>query len=495
MRSAIASCLLVGSLLAASAGEAATYYVRAGGNDSADGRSHANAWGSLSAVNNRTFAAGDIVLLHEGDTFYGTLTVNWSGTSTTQPAVVGAYYLKDGVAARGYQNGRPAIDGRNALPSGRYDALLHVTGDRVRVENIKVMNSRGRGIDFLSSDDSWAVNCYVDRVYGSGIQFQSSANAHVQQSYVTHAGQAFKDGATWGSSIEIYKSLAAVVENNLVFENYGEGINAHGGSTATIIQANTVYGVRAVGIYADAAPDTTIRRNIVLGTTNSEYWRSARTVGAGIALNNESYHYDREGLSPAVQTQRARVYDNLVAFTASGVAIWGEYAGSSFDGTVIFNNTFVDNDNQIAVLGTPKPSSKLINNVFLSLSSGTHDVSGGPSLGGMVAKSNYFSQGNPGGDFANAGNRYTGIKLKKMSGWRAISDRTQVTWKDFDNQTDSTSIGAGDDEPSRMASGGDAFQLDFNKTSHNQPMDMGGLKFNLPVVAKMPAAPENLALN
>jgi hypothetical protein len=44
----------------AGAGEAATYYVRNGGNDSADGRSHETAWASLSRVNSFTFAAGDI---------------------------------------------------------------------------------------------------------------------------------------------------------------------------------------------------------------------------------------------------------------------------------------------------------------------------------------------------------------------------------------------------------------------------------------------------
>ena len=68
---------------------------------------------------------------------------------------------------------------------------------------------------------------------------------------------------------------------------------------------------------------------------------------------------------------------------------------SSFDGMLIYNNTLVDNNTQVAMSATPKPGAKFSNNILLSLSSGTRDVDG-TNLGGMVAKNNYFSQGDPG---------------------------------------------------------------------------------------------------
>ena len=92
MRSSLAHFLTIVGLLCASSAEAATYYVRTGGNDSADGRSHATAWASLNKVNGYSFAAGDRVLFHEGDRWVGQLTVDWAGTAS-QRAVVGAYYL------------------------------------------------------------------------------------------------------------------------------------------------------------------------------------------------------------------------------------------------------------------------------------------------------------------------------------------------------------------------------------------------------------------
>src|SRR4051812_28944896 len=48
---------------------AATYYVSATGNDSADGRSAAHAWKTLARVNQKDFSPGDRVLFQGGKTF------------------------------------------------------------------------------------------------------------------------------------------------------------------------------------------------------------------------------------------------------------------------------------------------------------------------------------------------------------------------------------------------------------------------------------------
>ena len=494
MRSVLVSCLIASSLLAACAADAATYYVRAGGNDNADGRSPATAWATLNKVNKQTFATSDIVLLHEGDRFTGSLTVDWSGTSS-QPAVVGAYYINSsGAATRGYATTRPVIDGGNTLPGGPYDALLTVRANRVRVENIKVMNSTGRNIAASDTDSTTIIGCSTDGAYGSAIHVQRSTNPRIENNVVAHAGKAFKAGAVWGGAVEMDQTTGAVLRKNIVTESYGEGLNSNA-SRGTIIEDNYVYAVRAVGIYIDASPDATVRRNIVVGTTNSEYWRSGSTVGPGIALNNEKYHYESSNspLSVSQLTQRTRVYGNLVAYASSGIAMWGEFSLSSFDNVLIFNNTLVDNSTQMSVQSNPKPGSRFDNNILLSLSSGTRDVSG-TALNGMVARNNYFSKGNPGGDYVNSGNRFSGLKLAKMSGWRSISAREQITWRDFDVQGGSPVIGAGSDEPRNMASSSDTFNLDFNAINHNQPMDMGGLRFGA-LSAKKPSAPENLALN
>jgi hypothetical protein len=466
----------------ASSSDAATYYVRNGGSDSADGRSHATAWASLSKINSYAFAAGDAVLLHEGSRFVGQVTVDWAGTSSAR-SVLGAYYVDaSNNAVRGYRTARPIIDAEDRLlPGGRYDAIVSVRANYVRVENLALLNSEGRTMSVLDVTGAQIVGCYVSNAYNAGIHFLRSQNGLAEANFVTGAGVGNREsGAPWGAAIEMVKSNDVVVRNNTVFESFGEGINAHSASQRTLIERNYVYTVRAVGIYIDGAPDSTIRRNIVLGSTNSTFWRSGGAVGVGIALNNETYRYPIGGgsQSTSIQAKNTKIYGNLVAFTSSGIAIWGNLAESSFDNTLIYNNTLVDNNTQFSTSGKPTPGSKLINNILLSLSSGTKDIAGSTSLRGMVTRNNYYSGGNPGGDYSHAGNKYTGLTLTKMSGWRAISSRDQVNWRDFVLARGATAINAGDAEPASASDASNNYNLDHNTASHNAPMDMGGLTFS-----------------
>jgi parallel beta-helix repeat protein len=494
MRLRLAHLLSAVGLVCAFSADALTYYVKNGGNDSADGRSDATAWASLSKVNAYSFAAGDRVLFREGHRWVGVLTVDWAGT-TTEKAVVGAYYLDGSTAVRGYRSALPIIDGEDRLPtSGHYNPLVVVTAPRVRVENLRVQNSEGRGIGIVQVDEAEVVGCSVSNMYNSGIHFYKSKGSRAETNFVTVAGIGNRDdGAPWGASIDIASSTSTVVRGNTVAEVWGEGINAHSGSQYTLIENNRVFGVRAVGIYSDAAPDTTIRRNIVFGTSNSAWWRTATAVGAGIALNNERYHFPVGGgsQSVSVQTQRTKVYGNLVAYTSSGIAMWGHLEESSFNDVLIYNNTLVDNNVQVTMNVKPKPGGRFSNNILLSISSGTRDVEG-TSLNGMIAKNNYFSQGDPGGDYVNAGNRFTGLRLAKMSGWRAVNSRDQINWKDFIVASGSPVIGAGDDEPWRTSTTAQDYRLDHNAAEFKLPMDMGGLTFATPTTPR-PMAPTGLS--
>ena len=474
-------------------GEAATYYVRNGGSDSADGRSHATAWASLSKINSYGFASGDVVLLHEGDRFVGQVSVDWAGTSSAR-SVLGAYYLDGGSAVRGYRSARPIIDGEDRLPATHYDALVAVRANFVRVENLRVEDSEARGIATTDANDAQIVGCAVYNVYNAGVHFLRSQRSLAENNFVTGAGVGNRqDGAPWGASIEMVSSHDTVVRANTVSESFGEGINMHTGSQRTLVERNYLFGVRAVGIYIDTAPDATVRRNLIVGTATSTYWRSGTAVGAGIALNNESYHYPVGGgsLSLSVQAKGSKIYGNLVAYTNTGIALWGQLPQSTFDGLVIYNNTLVDNNTQFSTMGKPVPSGKFVNNLLLSISSGTTDIAG-TNLGGMVAKNNYFSKGDPGGSYSHSGNRYSGVTLSKMSGWRAVANRDQVSWRDFVLAGGATAIAAGDNEPRATADATQNYNLDHNTATHNAPMDMGGLTFATPVEPQ-PMAPSALS--
>jgi parallel beta helix pectate lyase-like protein len=431
------------ALLVATSSQAATYYVRSDGSDRANGTSDAAAWASLDRVNRQTFAPGDKLLFREGDRWQGRLAVDWSGTAAAY-ATVGAYHVEDGKPIEGFREQRPIIEGAGRFPPGGiYDALIIVnTHDYVRIENLEVRNSEGRGIAFRRSNYADVVNVVVDGTYVDGIHFLDSAHGTVSGSLVTHAGLVFpRDGKKhpWAAAITFADSDSGRVVGTTVSETYGEGINTNGGSNGTVIEDNRLYAVRAVGIYADAAPNTMIRRNIVVGTANKEFWRDDDSVGAGIAVNNEKYHYKAGGgsLTTDIQSKDVKIEGNLVANTSSGIALWSGLPNTSLDNLSVTNNKLIDNDRQIAGLGTAAPGGLLANNVLLSLSKGTADVDSS-NLSGITARSNYFSQGDPGGGLSNDGNRYGGIALSKTTGWRTIDSIDGVDWDRFASIADSS---------------------------------------------------------
>jgi hypothetical protein len=423
------------ALFVATSCPAATYYVKSDGNDRASGTSDAAAWATLEKVNRQSFKPGDVVLFHDGDRWQGTLGVYWSGTASAY-ATVGAYYVENETAKKGLRGQRPIIEGAGRYPTaGIYDALVMVnTRDYVRIENLEVRNSEGRGIGFASSDYGVVVNVVVDGTYGAGVHFLHSDHGSISRSLVTHASLVYPRSGrkhAWAPAIAFVDSDSGRVVETTVTESYGEGIAPNHGSRGTLIEDNRVFAVRAVGIYADAAPNTTIRRNIIVGTSNREFWRGNDAVGAGIALNDEEYHYKAGGgsLPDDVQSKDVKIESNVVVYTSSGIALWGAAPQASHDNLIITSNTLIDNDRQIGGLDKKAPGGLLADNVFLSVSEGTVDVNSA-KLSGLTARNNYFSRGDPGGELSHAGNRHDGIALRK-EGWRKIDSIDDVDWEEL----------------------------------------------------------------
>jgi hypothetical protein len=251
---------------------------------------------------------------------------------------------------------------------------------------------------------------------------------------VTHASLVFgRDGRRpWGAAITFVDSDFGRIVETTVTESYGEGINVNHGSRGTLIENNRVFAVRAVGIYADAAPNTTIRRNIVVGTANSEFWRGRDSVGAGIAINDEKYHYKAGGgsLPDDIQSKDVKIQDNVVVYTSSGIALWSAAPQASHDNLIVTGNILIDNDRQIRGLDKKAPGGLLADNVLLSVSAGTADVDSS-KLSGMTARNNYFSRGDPGGELGHGGNRHDGSALSRKKDWRTITSIDDVDWDEL----------------------------------------------------------------
>ena len=95
-------------LILSSVATATDYYVKNGGNDSANGTSDATAWATIGKVNSifSSLKAGDRILFRRGDTFYGSIKITRSGVAGS-PITLGAYGTGD----------KPVITGFSSLTS------------------------------------------------------------------------------------------------------------------------------------------------------------------------------------------------------------------------------------------------------------------------------------------------------------------------------------------------------------------------------------------
>lgn len=115
---------------------ATTYYVAASGSDANNGTSPSMPWQTLNKVNSffSSLKAGDNVLFNRGDIFYGTLTVNKSGT-TGSPITIGAYGTGANPTISGFTSvttwtnlGSNIWESTNAVSSLSYTNMVVVNG-------------------------------------------------------------------------------------------------------------------------------------------------------------------------------------------------------------------------------------------------------------------------------------------------------------------------------------------------------------------------------
>jgi parallel beta-helix repeat protein len=117
----------------------ATYYISNLGNDLNSGLSISLPWKTLGKVNASTFAPGDQILFNRGDTFYGSLTIGQSGTSSSR-IVYGAY----GTGANPIITGLTAVTSWTNLGSNIWESTNTVSS--LSTLNMVVINGVNTGM-------------------------------------------------------------------------------------------------------------------------------------------------------------------------------------------------------------------------------------------------------------------------------------------------------------------------------------------------------------
>lgn len=203
--------------------------------------------------------------------------------------------------------------------SGIYPNGLIVTVDGAIVTDAEIQNISGRGL-VIQADNVLVEDVQVHNVSSHGIVIEAAHNVTVRNSivYDTAKGTCYPSCSSgWASAIKVQSlnettglAYNILIENNVIRENYGEGIGARGSEIT--IRENELYDNFSVNIYSNS-DYTYIENNYIYCTENSRFYRDALPA-TGIAISQESF----SGWSG--HAHHETIVNNIVTGCKNGIA-------------------------------------------------------------------------------------------------------------------------------------------------------------------------------
>jgi hypothetical protein len=446
------TAIVIGLLLIASSGYAAIYHIDPVSGNSANNGSAIEpfkSWSDLPAMK-----TGDDVYFKCGTTYSPTksMSITWQGTSSN-PVVIGAYYLDGNTPIYGVKGNRPTISGHGHTVPGNaglgstdsWTGLIQISNkDYVHIQNLHIFESGFYGIGISGNTDTGTNSAYflidnvkVESSYDAGIIVNKNPYNYgvIQNSEVLGSAYNWKNGYTkdWPESLVVFSSPHSytTIKNNFVHQNWGEGIGSGKvGCDSTIansgyvtIEDNSVWDNRRVDIYLSRTEHNTVRRNLLAGSSDSKY-SSAYSDGRswnqyGIWINLEN----RGACSDSLHDNS--VYNNFVAGHYSGIGLSSSYDTGKMQNIYIYNNTSIANKNNYSIGGLQNYQTTNIifkNNVsYCPAGTTCQDVSLNQSWVKSKITADYNAWENQPAYWAGAHDKATDNKWAKTSGWQSLT--------------------------------------------------------------------------
>jgi parallel beta-helix repeat protein len=332
--------------------EAATYHVAPAGSNENPGTSsrpfRTITWGA------EVMDAGDELIVH-GGTYYESVTI-WAKRGRQ----------KARIAIRAAKGEKAIIDGSKMHPDTNAVVIIGNSG-WVELSGFEVRNSATAGILLLSCTDSFVTSNEVHHTDRYGIHAKgtvkrgSSANIHIEGNYVHHAVQnnaARTATEGWTQAVSVMYTDGAVIQDNNVSYNYGEGIDVIA-SRNVVVSGNELHDNYATNIYLDNAQNTTVNGNFIYTDDAEERFFRDASPAAGITAANEHY----EGALPL---KGLTITNNIVLWCRSGF-VYGDWeAGGGLHDTLVANNTFYASKHAAVLIQDDTHDTTVVaNNIFL----------------------------------------------------------------------------------------------------------------------------------
>lgn len=418
---------------------AQNYYVKPDGNNNSDGRSHATAWKTVSKVNSYSFNTGDdVYFLSGGKWMNEQLVVDWAGSSTN-PVVIGSYYMNNGNETVGVLSGKskPTFD-ENWPASGTiisstdyYTGLILVKAKYVTIQDLRISNSIKNGVQLGSGGYSIVNRVDTDVTAAAGIRIFTNNNI-VKNSTVRESSLGKKlgqwPGGSYPACIVVVGNTHNIIEKNYIYDCYGEGIGFYKtGADHNIARDNTIIGTKPAGIYIDRGNYNIAERNIISGTTDTKYWEGSG-IGPGMAVNTEGGgQHSKAGGSAIGNIFR----NNLISYMETCLWVGAMATGEGRSGVEFVGNTCVGTKTFVAGNAKGDRVDKVIvkNNIFHQAVNS--DSCAASDSSAYIFDNNLWPVKQSNSTCQGSNDVIGDPQLNRTSGWRTLSSSNRPDVTDF----------------------------------------------------------------
>ncbi len=212
--------------------------------------------------------------------------------------------------------------------SGTADDYIEVNADAERGAKMTCLVIEG---DYVRVSGVEVAGCYSHGIYVTG-KHAIVENSTVHDNVTENGTGTCIGSGQWGSGIKLgLGGDYAIIRNNQVYENCGEGIAVTRARFALILE-NTARDNFSVNIYVDNSPYAAVRNNHVLCTGMAGYMRNGGRP-SGIALGEEYY----EGWG--AQLHHNTIAGNYVDGCSNGIVSYKTDVDGRLKDTIISGNT------------------------------------------------------------------------------------------------------------------------------------------------------------
>ncbi len=308
---------------------ASIYYISPSGDDSNPG-TLAKPWRSIQKAANNA-SPGEIIYLR-GGTYNEYIEVYKSG-SQKQP-----------IQFKAYPGETPIIDGNNQLPPYP-QALFSVFGDWVNISGIEIRNSSNDGLGLYGSNDrADKIFSHHNRYMGIMItgDYCIVENSRAWRNSLVNEYGVLQSNWSTGISSANRNTIAEhnIIRNNIVWENWGEGISVHE-STLSVVENNIAHDNYSTNFYISDASNILFQGNFAYMDPNSYVYGYGYGHNVGIMMGDEKYNPPSENIT---------MVNNIAFGNNVNFWWWQGVQGGGMKNVLIANNTFVNSKNTSGII-------------------------------------------------------------------------------------------------------------------------------------------------